>query len=211
MNSKRLYFLLVASICLLVVGLTGGAYGASQILAGQSKSLIDARSKAAALEQQQTQLSNAKASVTKYQDVSQIARSIVPQDKDQAQAVREIVKIASDNGVKLGAITFPSSTLGGTGSTSGTTGASGTPAPKGPNPQLSQLIPAPGLSGVYTLKISVQSDSNSPTSYDKFVRFMAALENNRRTALVSAIALQPDAKNPSNVGFTLTIDEYIKP
>ena len=40
---------------------------------------------------------------------------------------------------------------------------------------------------------------------------MAALENNRRTALVSAIALQPDAKDPNNVGFTLTIDEYIKP
>lgn len=213
MSSKKLYYILVSTVCLLVVGLGAGAYGASTVLTNQSKSLTDARSKAAALEQQQTKLAAARTSIEKYQEIGQIARSIVPQDKDQAQAVREIVKLANENGVKLGTITFPSSTLGGTAVTtpSSSTATQPKPDPNAPATKLSQLIPAPGLSGVYVLKITVQSDTANPTTYDKFVKFMSALENNRRTALVSSIALQPDSKSPDNVGFTLTIDEYIKP
>jgi hypothetical protein len=200
MTSKRLYYVLLASICLIIVSFIGGAYGASTLLQKQSQTLVSARSKSASLEQQQTQLNKAKASINKYQEVGSIAKSIVPQDKDQAQAVREIVNIAADNQIKLGTITFPSSTLG-----TGTTPTSAATS------KLSQLKPAVGITGVYTLQITVQSDSARPTSYDKFVQFMSALERNRRTALVSSLILQPDAKDPSLVSFTVTIDEYIKP
>jgi F0F1-type ATP synthase delta subunit len=198
MSSKRLYFIMLGIVGALALGLVGGAYGASTILQSQAKALIEARSKSMALEQQQAQLTKAKASIAKYEEIGKIAKSIVPQDKDQAQTIREIVNIASQHGVSLGAITFPTSTLGAAGG-----------AKTGGN--LSQLKVAPGITGVYTLQITVQSAANSATTYDQFVNFLAALERNRRTALVSAIALQPDAKNPNNVSFTLTIDEYIKP
>lgn len=200
MTSKRLYFILLGVISLLVVGFIGGAYGASLILQQQAQAILQARSKGASLEQQQIQLNRAKASITKYQEVGNIAKSVVPQDKDQAQAIREIVNIAAANGVHLGTITFPTSTLGGTGA--------GAAAGAG---KLSQLKPAPGINGVYTLQITAQSDSARPADYNKFISFLAALERNRRTALVSGINLQPDAKNPNLVSFTLTIDEYIKP
>jgi len=36
----------------------------------------------------------------------------VPQDKNQAEAVREIVNLAAANGVTLASITFPTSSLG---------------------------------------------------------------------------------------------------
>lgn len=199
MTSKRLYLILVGVISLLVVAFLGGAYGANLVLQQQSQKVLQARSKSASLEQQQVQLNRAKASITKYQEVGDIAKSIVPQDKDQAQAVREIVNLAAANGVQLSTITFPTSTLGGTGSAA--TGAS----------KLSQLKPAPGISGVYTLQITVQTDSSRLTDYNKFLNFLAALERNRRTALVSGLTLQPDAKNPNLISFTLTIDEYIKP
>ncbi len=212
MNSKRLYFIMLAAVCLLVVGLVGGAYGASSFLQTESQAVVKARSKAAALEQQQTQLAKAKASIVKYQSVGNIAKSIVPQDKDQAQAVREIVKIANENGISLSTLTFPTSTLGAGVAPAGTPGA--TPAPAAApaaGPNLSQLKPAVGIAGVYILQITVQSDATRPIPYAKFVDFLAGLERNRRTALVSAVSLQPDAKDPSQVSFTLTIDEYIKP
>lgn len=199
MTSKRLYFILVAVIGLLIVGFLGGAYGANLVLQQQAQTVLKARSKSASLEQQQVQLNKAKASITKYKEVGDIAKSIVPQDKDQAQAVREIVNIAAQHGVQLGTITFPTSTLGAT--TAGAKAGS----------KLSQLKPAPGISGVYTLQITVQADSTRPADYNKFIDFMAALERNRRTALVSGITLQPDNKSPHLVSFTLTVDEYIKP
>lgn len=213
MNSKRLYYIMLAAVCLLVIGLIGGAYGASSFLQTQSQTVIKARSKAAALEQQQTQLAKAKASIVKYQSVGNIAKSVVPQDKDQAQAVREIVKIAGANGISLGTLTFPTSTLG-AGMAAATAAGGAAPAPTAASAaeaNLSQLKPALGISGVYTLQITVQSDATKPIPFNKFVDFLAGLEGNRRTALVSAVSLQPDAKDPSLVSFTITVDEYIKP
>lgn len=198
MSSKRVYYLLSSLLGLTIFGFVAGAYGISTVLQQQSKSVIEARSKTASLEQQQTQLSRAKASITKYRDVGEIAKNIVPQDKDQAQAVREIVNIASAKGVSLTTITFPSSTLGAVGAGAKTS-------------QLSQLKPAVGISSVYTLQLTVQSNSAKPIAYSKFVEFLSALERNRRTALVSGMTVQPDTKDPSLVSFTLTIDEYIKP
>ena len=197
MTSKRVFYILTAALGLTVLGFVGGAYGLSAFLQQQSTSVISARSKTASLEQQQTQLNIAKASIAKYQDVGKIAKSIVPQDKDQAQAIREIVNIASASGVSLGNITFPSSTLGVTG------GAA--------KADLSQLKAAQGISGVYIMQLTVQSNSAQPIPYDKYVKFLADLERNRRTALVSGMTVQPDTKDPSLVSFILTIDEYIKP
>jgi hypothetical protein len=194
MNGKRVYYILITALCLTVAGFVVGAYGLTTILQQQAQPVIDSRSKSASLELQQTQLNTAKASIIKYKEVGEIAKTIVPQDKDQAQAVREIVNIAAANGVQLGNITFPSSTLG------LATGA-----------KLSQLKAAPGISGVYTMQLTVQSDTARPTSYNKYVEFLSALERNRRTALVSGMTVQPDTKDPSLVSFTLTIDEYIKP
>jgi hypothetical protein len=208
MNSKKLYYILLAAVGVLFLGLLGGAYGANAVLQQQAKAVVNARSKSTALDQQQTQLITAKASIAKYQAVGKIAKSIVPTDKDQAQTVRELVKIAADNGIQLGALTFPSSTLGGVAGT--TAPAAGAAASSG-NSKLSQLKPAAGITGVYVLQINAQSDSSHPTTYNKFIEFLDDLEHNRRTALVSSVTLQPDAKQPDHVSFTLTLDEYLKP
>jgi hypothetical protein len=193
MNAKRLYFLLVAGIGFSLVVLFGGLYGADALLQKQSKELTAVKTRTTVLDQKQTQLTKAKADIIKYQTLGDIAKNIVPQDKDQAQTVREIVTIANNTGIKLGGITFPASTLGGT------------------KAGISQLLPVKDIAGVYSLDITVQSDPLSPVSYTKFISFLDALEHNRRTALVKGVSIQPDAINTSSLTFTLNISEYVKP
>jgi hypothetical protein len=197
MSSKQTFFLLVAVNCLLVLGIFGAAYQIDQLLTKQSDKLVSQRLQIQSLDAQNSALSKAKRDITQYQSLADIAKSIVPQDKSQAQTVREIVNIASANGIKLGSITFPTSTLG------STTGSSSI--------ALSQLTPVKGISGVYSLEVIIQSDPKSPVPYSKVISFLSALEHNRRTALVSNLNLSPDANNANNLGFSITLDEYIKP
>jgi hypothetical protein len=205
MRSRHTFIILLIINSLLILALFGAAYGIDQLLTTQSKTLAAQRLQTQTLDAQSSALVKAKKDVKQYQDLANIASSIVPQDKDQAQTVREIVNIAAANGVKLGTISFPTSTLGQAANGLPTTSQSvGSQA-------RSQLTPVKGIPGVYSLEIVVQSDTNNPVPYGKFTSFLTALEHNRRTALVSNLNLNPDSKNSSNVGFSLTLDEYIKP
>lgn len=201
MTPKRLNLLLQGTVGLSIVILLGCAYGANLALQSRSKHTLDAQARSQALDEQQRQLTKARADIEKYRSLATIAKHIVPQDKDQAQTIREIVNLAAEHGIKLGMITFPSSSLG---------GATGSSA-RGGKGTLSQLKPVAGIPGVYSLDITVQSDSASPAEYARFISFLDALEHNRRTALVSGISLQPDTANPGNLTFTLNLSEHIKP
>jgi hypothetical protein len=201
MSSKRLFFGMLIIIGLLIVGLIVGAYGADRLLQSQSKQLISDKLQTTVLSQEQTELIRAKQDIKKYQSLANITQAIVPQDKDQAETVLQLVNIANANGVALGSITFPSSSLG---QAVGISASSATL-------NLSQLSPVVGIPGVYNLQLIVQSDATNPVPFSSFINFLTALENNRRTALISEISVQPNAKNRNTVTFTLTLDEYIKP
>ena len=197
MNSKRLYQLLVGGIILMILGLIFGAYFLSSLLQKQSHTLAEQQQQLAVLDGRDVALKQAKADVAKYQNLADIAKSIVPQDKSQAQTIGEIVKLANENNVKLASFSFPTSTLG------DKTGAS--------NASLSQLEKVANIPGVYGLQIVVQSAGEHPVPYNDFLQFLQALERNRRTAQVSSITITPDSTNPSRVSFSLTLQEYIKP
>jgi len=219
--SKRLYFILLAIIGLLVAGLAAGAYGANNLLDSQANTLLSLKAKSQALDQEQLSLAGAKKEVKTYSSLEQTVQTIVPEDKDQAEAVREIVDIAAANNVSLAAINFPASTLGsttpGTANGVGATSSAGTtttPAAVNLNSstiKLSQLVPVANIPGVYDLQITLQGDPNKPVQYTSFINFLSALEHNRRTAQISAITLQPSTNNPDLLTFTLTLNEYIKP
>ncbi len=193
MTARRLYILLIIGVALSIVVLFGGVYGATQVLQWQSKQLVDAKTRLAVSDEKRAQLNKAQNDVEKYKELGAIAKNIVPQDKDQAQTVREIVTIADNAGVKLGTITFPASTLG---------------TAKGAR---SQLTAVKDIGGVFSLDITVQSDTTAPVSFDKFISLLDALEHNRRTALVKGVTIQPDTTDPSRLSFTLNISEYVKP
>lgn len=220
MTSKRLFFALWGALGILLLALIAGVYGANQLLTGRATQLTALKAKSAALSQQQLSLAKGKKDLTRYADLRKIAAAVVPEDKNQAEAVREIVNIAAANGVSLVDITFPASTLGT--SATGAPGAStaAPTSPTAPNPAanlksktnaFSQLQPVKNLPGVYVLPITVAGDPNQPVPYAKFIGFLHDLEHNRRTAQVSAISLDPDSKNHNLLTFTLTLNEYIKP
>ncbi|MEO7364631.1 MAG: hypothetical protein ABIV43_03980 [Candidatus Saccharimonadales bacterium] len=218
MTSKRIYYLMLGLIGLLFIGLLAGAYGANQILTKQALEVTALKAKNSALDQEQASLVIAKKQADKYRGLNSIVGAIVPQDKDQAVAVREIINIAKASNINsLGSITFPSSTLGSStvvaaSSTAGTAVAkpfSSTGTDK--TNALSQLQPVKNITGVYVLKITVSGDPTHPVSYSQLISFLAGLENNRRTAQVSSISFVPDAKDASKVSFSLTLEEYIKP
>ena len=217
MNSKRLYYLLIGLLVLMAIGLLAGAYGANAVLSARAKQLTGLKAKNQALSREQVSLAAAKTNVQKYSDLEKIAESVVPQDKNQAETVRQIVNIASTNGVTLSAINFPASSLGnnvaansvGVGApTQATSGAASASSGSG---KLSQLLPVKNIPGVYVLPITVQSDTSKPVSYNSFINFLNALEHNRRTALISGVTLQPSPANPNLLTFTLTLNEYLKP
>jgi hypothetical protein len=196
LTAKSLRMILIGVIGLALVLLGVSTYKANDMLKGKSKDVRAAQLRAEVLQQEETVLRKAKADIEKYKDLAAIAKSIVPQDKDQAQTAREITNLAAASNIKLGAITFPNSLLGGKLS-------------KGTKD--SQLKPAAGIPGTYTLTITLQSADKIPARFSDFVTFLQALEQNRRTALVTGINLTPDANSSDRLQFTLTIDEYIKP
>src|SRR3990167_2987963 len=112
MNGKRAYFIMIGAVCALTLGSITAVFFGDKILQSKAKNLTNLKLDNKVLDEQQTSLAQAKKDIEKYSELEQIAKSVVPQDKDQAEVVREIVKVASDNGVKLSSISFPSSSLG---------------------------------------------------------------------------------------------------
>ena len=211
MSSKRLYFVLLGLIGLLCVGLLAGVYGINGLLTDQANQLTGLKAKSQALGLEQQSLIKAKKDIQKYGDLEKIAQAVVPQDKNQAEAVREIVNIAAANGVSLAAINFPTSTLGTAVGGGVVTPASPLAANNSKAGSLSQLQPVKNIPGVYQLLITVQGDSAHPVPYNQLIGFLSSLEHNRRTAQVSTISMQPSATNPNLLTFTLGLSEYIKP
>lgn len=206
MTSKRLRWLLLGLISLLFIGLVAGTYQANSLFKSRASKLVSLKAKSLALASEQQSLVQAKKDIATYSDLMKIAKSVVPQDKDQAQAVREIVNIAASYGVSLATISFPASTLGSSSAAPASASAS-----SATSTSLSQLLAVKNIPGVYQLQITVVGDSTKPVAYDKFISFLSALEHNRRTAQVVTIAIQPNVLNRSLLTFSLTLNEYIKP
>ncbi len=222
MNSKRLHTILIAALVLLFIGLLGGAYGVNKLLVSETDNLLVLKAKSQALTQEQTSLNKAKKDAQRYENLNKIAQAVVPQDKNQAEAVRQIVNIAAANGVTLAAINFPASTLGNLPGGATTPAAGAAPAASAApaaaasaasskTANLSQLTALKNIPGVYQLPITINNDSAHPVQYANFINFLNALEHNRRTSQVQTISIQPDSKNRGNITFSLTLNEYIKP
>ncbi|HSX33260.1 MAG TPA: hypothetical protein VLF91_02910 [Candidatus Saccharimonadales bacterium] len=195
MNAKRLFYVLIGAICL-VIGLGGlGVVGGNKFLGTQSDVLLNLRLESESLDAQQTAVAQAQSDIIKYDSLNKIALSVVPEEKDQAQTVRELVELASNAGVSLGSISFPTSSLGG--KTAGNVP--------------SQLTPVKGISGVYEMPITIQSDPKKPITFPQLVSFLQSLENNRHTAQVGQVTITPADSGGGGLTFELIVNVYIKP
>lgn len=201
-NSKIVFFGLLGTLGLIIAAAIAGTVYGTNMLEKTGDNLLERKLENAALERDEQSLSQAKRDIEKYKDLEQIARSIVPQEKDQARTVRELVAIADQSGIRIESISFPSSDLGGTGTTRG---RSASPA------GTTQLIPVEGLSGVYAMPIDIQVSNTTPVAYSQMLGYLERLENNRRTSHVTNLTITPSEENRDLVTFSLQINAYIKP
>ena len=203
MNSKKLFFILCGLIIL--VNGAGAAvlvYG-NKMIVKQNEKLTSLKIEASSLEDVQQSLVAAKKDVQTYSEVEKIAKTVVPQEKDQARTVREIVKLASESGIGISSVSFPSSSLG---NKTATTPGSAATTPTG-NTQTQKVD---GISNVERLEVTISSDTSNPVLFTSFVSFLNSLEQNRRTSQVTNINIQPTSENRNFLTFTLTLNVYIK-
>jgi hypothetical protein len=203
-NTKKVYYGLLGTLILVFVMAVGGTLYGTSALKKTGDELLDLKLQNAVLDKEEVSLAQAKKSVNQYSQLEKIAKSIVPQEKDQARTVREIVSLANQSGVSLNAISFPESTLGRT--PGGSKNSKAPAAPAG----TTQLTPVKGLSGVYAMPISVDSNKDRPITYTQLLGFLRRLEQNRRTSHVTDISIMPTEEDRSLVTFSLKVNAYIK-
>lgn len=202
MTSKKMFYVLLSVVIVLGIAIFGSAYAANAVLTGKTAALSKLKARGQVVDDLQIALIRNKTDIKTYTELNKIAKAIVPQDKDQTQTVREIVKIAEESGIpRLTSVTFPASTLGALGSATAANATSG----------ITQVTPITGMKGVYALPITVTNGQNDLVTYSRFMTFLTGLENNRRTAQVTNIVITPDGTNANLISFSLIVNEYIKP
>lgn len=194
LTPKRLYYIMLASLILLTVLAIGGAVIGNVLLQKQSQHLRDMKLRREVLSEQKIALDQAKQDLEEYAELEQIAKQVVPQEKDQVRTVREIAKFAEESGINLSAIGFAESELG---------------EPTASNVNLTQLEQVEGLNNVYGMEIMLST--GSPAQFAQLVDFLERLESNRRTSQISTIEISPDTENRSLLSFNITLNVYIKP
>lgn len=203
MSSKRFFFIMIISLILLVVGFGAGAYQANTMLQSESNKLVELKLSNEVLDKQRETLNQARHDIAEFSELEKISKSILPEDKDQANSIGEIAFHAKASGIQLGAIEFPQSELG------QIKGKSKTPAAT--DSSRTQLLELSDLKGVYAMEITVRNHSEIPVKYEQIIDFLESLESNRRTAQVTDIDIQPDSEDPTMFHFTIKLNTYVRP
>lgn len=186
------------------------------ILSAKSQKLMQLKLRSKTADAQSSNLAVSKKQVEQYAYFNDIAKSVLPSDKDQAQAVLDIFNLANQSGIAIASITFPASNLG---------AKVAVPAPKNaatapPASAISQAKPVEGIAGLYSLELTIspQTGTGVPdtktVTYPKLLDFLSRIEHNRRTAQITQVNIQTQDSGSSPgqfINFTMTINIFIKP
>jgi hypothetical protein len=203
MSSKRIFYVLIAVCVLLIAGMLFATYQGAALLQAKGDSLLELKLENEVLADKQLELVQARKDIQTYAELESIAKSIVPQEKDQARTIREIVAIADESGVPLSTIQFPESALGVVQKKSS--------SKKSVDSTTSQLTAVEGTKGLYAMQITVTSNPDEPVKYSQMLDMLRRLEQNRRTAHVTNLSITPSETDRNAVTFTLTVTVFIKP
>ena len=209
LNNRTIKLILSGLLIFLGFGFFLVAFKGISLLEKKSDHMVQLKTQSQAAQDQLNGLQIAKKEVQKYSYFKSVASTVIPADKDQAEAVLEIYKIAKQSGIALQSVTFPTSTLGETAAQSATGSAAAKAA-------LTQAKPVPGIPGLYSLELTITplSGNNVPASeqatYSKMLNFLNHIESNRRTAQITQVQIQP-GQGGSGLSFVLIVNIFIKP
>jgi hypothetical protein len=219
LDSKKFRYVLIGVFLLCIIGFIGVFVLGSSTLKKKSNEMVNLKLQNQNADTELANLQAAKKQVEKYSYFKNIASTVIPNDKDQGQAVYDLSQMASQSGILLKSITFPTSNLGikslsipatsGTSSTSSATSATAKAV-------VSQSKPVSGIPGLYSVQftISPQTGPNIPPAqqdvYPKMIDFLSRIENNRRTAQITKVTIEP-VPNTDQLSFDFTVNIFIKP
>lgn len=219
LDSKAMRYILLGSLVLSIIAFLAVLFLGLSVLGSKSNQIVDLKLQSHKAEAQLTNLEQAKQMVEKYSYFKDVAKTVIPNDKNQAVAVVEIGRMADTSGLAIQSITFPQSTLGLTApnaaaSQDATAAGSSTAA-------ISQAKPVSGIAGLYSLELTItpQSGNNVPPAkqptFEKMISFLKKIENNRHTAQITSLVITPPALNNAaaskGFSFIVTVNIFIKP
>jgi hypothetical protein len=212
LNSKNLRMILICALALsILIFVITMSMGLSK-LGEKSRAMVKLKVENQTTNDRLNNLEQAKKEVEKYAYFKQVAKTVIPSDKNQAQTILEINQMARQAGIGIQSITFPASTLG-TGAAAVKTDATKTSSA---STAITQAKPVPGIAGLYSLQLIIAPESGKDVSagrqvtYPKMLDFFKRIENNRHTAQITQISIQP-ATDSQALSFTLIINIFIKP
>lgn len=220
-TSKKLNWVLLGLIGLACVAFIAIFYKGSASLQAKSDQLVDLKAQNDVAQAQLTSLQQAKIQVDKYGYFKDVAKTVIPNDKDQAQAIFDISNFASQAGFLIGGITFPSSDLGKNAAAPATAAKPVDATKASATDIISQAKPVPGIPGLYSVELTVtpQVDNSLPSRWQpnpsKLIEFLKKIESNRRTAQITQVDVQPQldtsGKTFKTFSFSITINIFIRP
>lgn len=192
--------------------------GGLGVLSTKNQKLMDLKLQSKTADAENANLVAAKKQVEQYAYFNDIAKTVLPSDKDQAQAVLDIFSLADQSGIAIASITFPASSLGAKVATP-TPGADNA-ATAAPAKAISQAKPVTGITGLYSLELTIAPQTGTSVAndkkvtYSKLLDFLVRIEHDRRTAQITQVNIQPldsDSGPSQFVNFTMTVNIFMKP
>jgi hypothetical protein len=186
-SSKKVYYLLIVIFMIVISSIFAMLYFSKNFMSNSEQELIAAKLEIIKQEQIESIYRQNIKDLEEFSDTANILSQIIPTEKDQAKAVREIDAIARLNGLVINTLSFPSSDLNKKPSAT-TPAAEGAPAPAAA-PTVSQAKPVKGLNGVLGIDINVElrSVNEQPITTDQLLGLLRQIENNRRNMRVTSI------------------------
>lgn len=225
MNSQRFRYVLLAALGLCVIVFMMLCVFGLSMLRSESDKMVQLKLENRTADAQLANLNVSKKEIEKYSYFKSVAATVIPNDKDQAKAVLDIFQLADQAGISIQSITFPSSNLGlrtvtpTTPSSSSTSTTSTSAVSSGSSSKLiSQAIPVTGIPGLYSIQLTITPETGpqvpaaKQVNYSKVLDFLRRIENNRRTAQITQINIQPvGSAGSKEINFSLTVNIFIKP
>ena len=203
MTSKKMYFILVAVLSLIILAIAGAMYYSREFITSSSDKLVEAKLKLYTLEETESTYRKNQNILNENSDIAEILKSVVPSEKDQARAVRELNIIAADNGLKVTSVIFPKSDLVITKKTT-TTGSTTDVKTSA----VSQAKAVKNLEGVLGIDVSVDisSPTNTRISTDQILNLLRQIENNLRNMRITSINFSGEGDS-----FNAKLTLFVKP
>jgi hypothetical protein len=223
MTAKKLFKVLLGALLAVVAGSILMVWQAKNWLTGRSAVIITSKLDVAELESTYNQGLRARTELLTYNTLLSSVDDILPEDKDQVNALSQIIKISDEVGITINTISFPSSELGSAKPVAPkaveTTNdkPSEAPAVATPTQAITQAKPVDGLPGIYALQVRLdgitqKGSVNGPT-YDQVLSLLRAVERNQRTLQITSLGITPvkDSSGSTTYQVAITLNLFIKP